>query len=257
MAIRNPLSEKFAVLRPSLAPGLVESLQYNLNRQCDDVRLFEVGSVFATGRGERPVVGWVISGSRGAHWSAPGSAVTFADAKGIAELLAESFRVPLDVGSADEAGWLVRGQRATMLTGGEPVGWIGRLATGVPAGTPVFAGEVDLAVLGAAAARAPRAITPLPRFPSVVRDLSILVDERLPAAEVRGTIRSNAPATLVSVREFDRYQGKGVPAGQISLSMRLTFRHGERTLTDAEVQQAVDAIVEALGRANQATLRGR
>jgi phenylalanyl-tRNA synthetase beta chain len=102
-----------------------------------------------------------------------------------------------------------------------------------------------------------REIRPLPRFPSAVRDLSIVVDERLPAADVRGTIRSSAPATLVAVREFDRYQGKGVPAGQVSLSVRLTFRHAERTLTDAEVQQAVESIVDALARAHHAILRGR
>ena len=69
----------------------------------------------------------------------------------------------------------------------------------------------------------------------------------MPAADVRGTIRSNAPTTLVAVREFDRYQGKGVPDGHVSLSIRLTFRDADRTLTDAEVQQAVDAIVAALG----------
>jgi phenylalanyl-tRNA synthetase beta chain len=79
----------------------------------------------------------------------------------------------------------------------------------------------------------------------------------LPAADVRGTIRSSAPTTLVAIREFDRYQGKGVPDGQVSLSIRLTFQAANRTLTDAEVQQAVDGIVGALAREHHATLRGR
>ncbi|HMF59717.1 MAG TPA: hypothetical protein VK595_05065, partial [Vicinamibacterales bacterium] len=87
---------------------------------------------------------------------------------------------------------------------------------------------------------------PLPRFPSIVRDVSVLVDEALPAAAVRGTIRSSAPATLVSVAEFDRYQGKGVPAGRVSLSLRLTFRDPDRTLTDEDAQHATDRIVQAL-----------
>ncbi len=73
-------------------------------------------------------------------------------------------------------------------------------------------------------------------IPSIARDISIVVDHTLPAATVRGTIRSVAPETLVSVREFDRYQGKGVPDGRVSLSLRLTFRSPERTLTDAEVR---------------------
>ena len=74
----------------------------------------------------------------------------------------------------------------------------------------------------------------------------MLVDDTLPAATVRGTIRSSAPSTLVSIVEFDRYQGKGVPDGRISLSLRLTFRAPDRTLTDDEVQSATDRIVEAL-----------
>jgi phenylalanyl-tRNA synthetase beta chain len=74
----------------------------------------------------------------------------------------------------------------------------------------------------------------------------MLVDDSLPAASVRGTIRSAAPATLVSIAEFDRYQGKGVPDGRVSLSLRLTFRAADRTLTDDEAQAATDTIVEAL-----------
>jgi phenylalanyl-tRNA synthetase beta chain len=121
----------------------------------------------------------------------------------------------------------------------------------------VVGGELALAALEGAAGSPSWRITPLPRHPSIVRDLSILVDERLPAATVRGTIRANAPRTLVSVREFDRYHGAGVPAGQISLSVRLTFRDPDRTLTDGEVQQAVDAIVAALAAEVGATLRSK
>ena len=74
----------------------------------------------------------------------------------------------------------------------------------------------------------------------------MLVDDALPAAAVRGTIRSSAPSTLVSIVEFDRYHGKGVPDGRVSLSLRLTFRAPDRTLTDEEVQAATGKIVEAL-----------
>jgi phenylalanyl-tRNA synthetase beta chain len=77
----------------------------------------------------------------------------------------------------------------------------------------------------------------------------------LPAAAVRGTIRSAAPPTLVGITEFDRYQGKGVPEGRVSLSLRLTFRAPDRTLTDEEAQQATERIVEALGQAHGAEQR--
>ena len=95
----------------------------------------------------------------------------------------------------------------------------------------------------------------LPRFPSIARDLSILVPDTLPASTVRGTIRSSAPPTLVTVVEFDRYTGKGVPAEQVSLSLRLTFRAPDRTLTDDEVQQAMAEIVAALKRSHGAEQR--
>jgi len=77
----------------------------------------------------------------------------------------------------------------------------------------------------------------------------------LPAAAVRGTIRSSAPSTLARIVEFDRYRGKGVPEGRISLSLRLTFRSPERTLTDAEVDEAMDRIVSALASAHGAERR--
>ncbi|MEN3339032.1 MAG: phenylalanyl-tRNA synthetase beta chain, partial [Acidobacteriota bacterium] len=115
-----------------------------------------------------------------------------------------------------------------------------------PGNEELYVAELDLDALTAACAAGDVRAESLPRFPSIVRDVSILVDEALPAAAVRGTIRSSAPSTLVSIAEFDRYQGKGVPAGRVSLSLRLTFRDPERTLTDDEAQQATDRIIEAL-----------
>ena len=139
------------------------------------------------------------------------------------------------------------------------LGWVGQSAVqrGVPDGDVIWAGELDLIALRTLRGATTRAIAALPRFPSIVRDLSIVVEDRLPAADVRATIRASAPPTLVSVREFDRYQGKGVADGHVSLSMRLTFRDAERTLTDADVQPAVDEIVAALARTHQAVLRGK
>ena len=89
----------------------------------------------------------------------------------------------------------------------------------------------------------------------MVRDLAVIVDAALPAATVRDTIRSVAPETLLQVREFDRYQGKAIPDGHMSLALRLTFRAADRTLTDVEVQQATNTIVDALKAAHQAELR--
>jgi phenylalanyl-tRNA synthetase beta chain len=257
VTITNPLSEKFAVMRPSLIPGLLESLTYNRHRQASSVRLFEIGTVFSASIGERPSVGWVQSGPRASHWSEPGLEMDFSDSKGVAELLARACGATITAAPSDDLPWLVAGQRAALAIAGVPLGWVGRVAGTDSASPPVFAGEIDLRALEWARADRSTAIAPLPKYPSAVRDLSIVVDERLPAASVRGTIRSNAPDTLIAIREFDRYRGKGVPDGHVSLAVRLTFQSPERTLTDAEVQQAIDWIVAALGREHQATLRGQ
>jgi phenylalanyl-tRNA synthetase beta chain len=110
----------------------------------------------------------------------------------------------------------------------------------------VFVVELDLEIAESIVAERTTAIEGLPRFPSVSRDISILVDESLRAEDVRQTIRQAAPPTLIRVREFDRYQGKGIPEGKVSLSLRLTFRSPDRTLTDAEVQKAMDDVLTAL-----------
>ena len=266
VAIANPLSEKFAVLRPSLLPGLLDALVYSRRRETDDVRLFEAGAIFLPG-GEANRVGWMLTGARIVHWGGSAGELDVFDSKGIAELIGEAFGVRITAQPSVALPWYVPGRAAELLIGrqGAPpivVGHVGELLPGIVAerglaqGT-VVAGELDHVAVESHAPGLAQAIQPLPRFPSIVRDLSIFVSDRLPAADVRGTIRSSAPRTLVSVREFDRYQGKGVPDGSTSLSLRLTFRDAERTLTDAEVQKAVDAIVGALVASHGAVLRGK
>jgi phenylalanyl-tRNA synthetase beta chain len=142
------------------------------------------------------------------------------------------------------------------------IGVVGQLlpavadARGIPANEPVFVFEIDLdVVLDWTTLGDWMRVTPLPRQPSVVRDVSIALNADLPAAQVRDTIRAAAPVTLERVVEFDRYQGKGVPDGQCSLSLRLTFRAPDRSLTDSEVQDAMDRIIAALASSHGAALR--
>ncbi|MDQ3349032.1 MAG: phenylalanine--tRNA ligase subunit beta [Acidobacteriota bacterium] len=253
-ALANPLSEKFAVLRPSLLPGLVDSCAHNRRRGRKDVQLFETGSRF-TGAGEGRAAAFAWCGAAGAsHWSTAARRVDFFDAKGAVELLCAALGVSegtLEFGPSTRA-WLVRGRAAEVRSGASLLGSLGQLAPaigdarGFPAGEDIYVAELDLDALAAASRGDALRAESLPRFPSIVRDVSLLVDEALPAAAVRGTIRSSAPQTLVSVVEFDRYQGKGVPAGRVSLSLRLTFRDPERTLTDEDAQHATDRILETL-----------
>jgi phenylalanyl-tRNA synthetase beta chain len=266
VALANPLSEKFAVLRPSLLPGLLDALVYNRRRETEAVHLFEIGTTFSSA-GETTRVGWVLTGPRLAHWSGNEGPADFFDAKGIAELIAQAGRVSIAARRTDDLSWFVGGRAARLVTIGDPasavVGHVGQIRPdlvalrGLETGR-VFGGEIVITAKTFASGfqAEPRTVQPIPRMPSVVRDLSIVVSESLPAEDVRATIWADPPPTLVDVREFDRYHGKSVPAGAVSLSLRLTFRDPGRTLTDIEVQQGVDRIVEALARAHGAVIRG-
>jgi phenylalanyl-tRNA synthetase beta chain len=263
-AVANPLSEKFAVLRPSMLPGLVDAAAYNRRRERRDVKLFEAGSRF-TAAGEGRSIGLVWAGAAAEpHWSAAPRTVDFFDVKGAVEAVCAAFGVPLEFTPASR-GFLQPGRAAEAWTAGPHGGWLvgvaGQLAPavvaarGFPENEEVYAAELDAGALAALAASDDLRAQPLPRYPSIVRDISILVDEALPAAAVRGTIRSAAPATLTSIVEFDRYQGKGVPEGRVSLSLRLTFRSPDRTLTDQEAQDATARIITALAAAHGAEQR--
>jgi phenylalanyl-tRNA synthetase beta chain len=258
--IANPLSEKFTTLRPSLLPGLLDAVAHNRRRERADIRLFEAGARFDTASGEHRGIAfaWLGSGNP-EHWSAPVRPVDFYDARGVVEALCEAFGVRAECVRAT-AAHLVPGRTAAVLTAGAMLGLVGQLhpalaaAREMPGSDAVYVGEIDLEALGRAAASDPR-VRPLPRFPSIVRDLSVLVPDGLPAAEVRGTIRSAAPPALADLGEFDRYQGAGIPGGRVSLSYRLTFRAPDRTLTDAEVDEAMTKIVGSLEQAHGARRR--
>jgi phenylalanyl-tRNA synthetase beta chain len=262
VAIANPLSENFGVLRPSLLPGLVAAVAHNRHREQRDVRLFEIGSRFTRSGGERRAIAAVWSGASGGdHWSGGTRPVDFFDMKGVAERIGSALGINLhfDVGPADH--WLVPGRAAALFDGEQLVGHVGLLDPavgeqhGLAAADAVFAVEVDLDAAEAVVAGRAMHVEALPRFPSVARDISILVDETLRAAAVRVTIQHAGSATLVRVREFDRYQGMGIPEGKVSLSLRLTFRSPDRTLTDAEVQQAMDDVLAALKNRHDAVQR--
>lgn len=258
--IANPLSELFAVLRPSLLPGLVDAVAHNRRREQRDVRLFEIGARFTRSGGERQALGCVWTGAAAPeHWSGTGRAVDFFDITAVAERICQAVGADVQTIPLHEP-WLVPGRSAAVVANGTRVGVAGQLAEatadahGLPGSDPVYVAELDLDALAPAGRREVR-VEPLPRYPSVTRDISILIDDTLPAADVRRTIREAAPATLVRVGEFDRYQGRGIPAEKVSLSLRLTFRSSDRTLTDGEVQAAMERVIAALRERHGAVQR--
>jgi phenylalanyl-tRNA synthetase beta chain len=259
--IANPLSETFGVLRPSALPALIDAVSHNRRRELRDVRLFEIGNQFLRTTGEHRAVACAWTGRVGGdHWAGGGREVDFFDMKAVVERIAEAARVEVRT-EPHSVPWLVPGRSAAVVSDGALLGVVGQLAPAIadahalPPGEAVYVAQLDLDALESVAPRQDVPVEPLPRYPSVTRDISILVDDTVVAADVRRTIRDAAPATLVHVREFDRYQGKGVPDDKVSLSLRLTFRSSDRTLTDADVRAAMDRVLAALKEKHAAVQR--
>ena len=264
VGIANPLSAKFDTLRPSLVPGLVDAVAHNRRHGRDDVGLFEIGMRFSS-EGETRAVGLARTGSATpTHWSGGSRDVDFFDLKGDVELLCAALGLAVRFEPAGEP-FLVPGQTASVIAAdGSTIGIVGQVtpaaadARGLPRQDRLLVAELNLDAIERARPAASESTRPLPRHPFVVRDLSIVVADTLPGEIIRGTIHTAGravPAPLIGVAFFDRYQGKGVPEGRVSLSVRLTLQAPDRTLTDAEVQQSVDAVLGALVREHGAVQR--
>jgi phenylalanyl-tRNA synthetase beta chain len=265
VAIANPLSATFDMLRPSLLLGLLDAVAHNRRHGLRDVALFEIGARFSATEGETRGVAFAWTGAAEAdHWSAPTREVDFFDAKGLVEQLTGALRAGSVRFEPLAMPFLVDGQAARVIAGTRPIGLVGLIAPqisesrGAPRPDKIFVAELNLDAIDLPRSGADESARPLPRHPSVVRDLSIIVPDSLPAQIIRGTIQAAAeaaPAPLVADTFFDRYKGKGVPDDSVSLSIRLTFQASDRTLTDADVQQSFDRIVAALVQAHGAQQR--
>ncbi|SFC90119.1 phenylalanyl-tRNA synthetase beta subunit [Thiohalospira halophila DSM 15071] len=261
LALANPLSAEMDVMRTSLWPGLLTAVQHNRHRQRSRVRLFELGQRFrpeADGLQQENALAAAAIGPRWPEqWGAGGESVDLFDLKGDLEAIigatgaADAFTF-----EADSHPALHPGQSARIYREGEPVGWLGALH-------PVIAEELDLAepvYLFEIAAEALTAV-PLPtyrtpsRYPAIRRDLAVVVDEAVAAADVLAVAREAAGDWLRDSRLFDVYRGKGIDSGRKSLGLGLTLQDDSRTLTDSDVEAVTENVVQALSQRLGATLR--
>jgi phenylalanyl-tRNA synthetase beta chain len=263
LRLANPLSEEQAALRSSLVmPGLVGTLRANLRQGRRDLRVFEVGRVFGpTPRGpaEEARVGLLLAGAGAAHWSASPPPADFFDGKGVVELLAQRLGIgPFSFAADGAPAFLHPGKSAVLLLGGRPRGYVGVLHPDVAETWELrddaVVAELELDVL-TAVTPPPVRFRPLPRAPAVARDLSVVADESVPAAEIEARVREAAGALLKDVAIVKRYMGPPIPPGKASLTLSLVYQDPGRTLTGEEVQASVDHIVAAL-RAAGLEIRG-
>lgn len=261
LLLANPISADMSAMRSSLWPGLVKSLQHNLNRQQDRVRLFESGLRFVgqlEGLKQEPMLAGVICGSRLPEgWAQGRDVVDFFDVKADVEAVLGFAGAQADfrfVPGSHPA--LHPGQTARIERDGREVGYIGalhpELSKTLGLDRPVFVFELVLAEV--ATGRLPK-FHELSRFPEVRRDLALLADRDVSATAVLDVIRENAGEWLTDLRLFDVYQGKGIDPLRKSLAVGLTWQHPSRTLTDDEVNASTHQILTSLEARLNATLR--
>jgi phenylalanyl-tRNA synthetase beta chain len=265
VALKNPLSSDMDVLRPSLLPGLLHSLRHNVSRKNYDVALFEVGRVFLMANGqprEERRLGIALTGARALpFWSGEGRDAHFdaMDLKGVVEEVLEHFGVRgVQFQRRAESTALFLESAAISLGGRVPLGELGQLlptlAKKYDLRDAVFLAELRLDELIARGNR-DKAFRPLPQFPASRRDLAMLVPEATTHEAVLAAVKQARPANLESVELFDVFRGKPVPPGQKSLAYAFTYRAGDKTLTDAEVNAAHARLVETFKACLQAVVR--
>jgi phenylalanyl-tRNA synthetase beta chain len=261
LLLANPISADMSAMRSSLWPGLVKSLQHNLNRQQDRVRLFESGLRFVgqlEGLKQEPMLAGVICGSRLPEgWAQGREAIDFFDVKADVEAVLgfagaqDHFRF---VPGSHPA--LHPGQTARIERDGREVGYVGalhpELSKTLGLDRAVFVFELVLAEV--AVGRLPK-FQELSRFPEVRRDLALLADRDVSATALLDVIRENAGEWLTDLRLFDVYQGKGIDPLRKSVAVGLTWQHPSRTLTDDEVNASTQQILTSLEERLNATLR--
>ncbi len=261
LRVANPITTEQEYLRTTLFPGLLSALSANEKHEEESIRLFEVGKVYLPREGDLPqeryLVAGVLGGSRlDRSWHGPGEALGFFDAKGIVETLFERLGVEVSFEpSAEEI--FSPGRRARMVVGGETVGLLGeihpRIAHGFDITSPsVSLFEIDLEML-LPATEQPRRYQPIARFPPTLRDIALVVDSATPSKKVQDIIQSSPLVAKVTL--FDVYSGEPVPPGRKSLAFRIHYQSPKRTLTDEEVNQEQESILERLHRELGATLR--
>jgi phenylalanyl-tRNA synthetase beta chain len=259
-----PMSEERSTLRLSLIPHLLEAVKHNNARQIDSVALYEIGSVFLpTAQGELPQekerLAGAVTGLWHMHgWQGEKKAVDFYVVKGILEdlfeLLGTADRIEYKLASKEG---MHPGRTAEVFLSGVSIGFVGQLHPAVQKEldlreTYVF--ELDLQTLLTTDVKEVQ-YEAIPRFPSISRDIALVVEKEVPAGNIQRVIQEAGGKLLKEVTVFDLYEGEKMEPGKKSVAFSLRYFDPERTLTDEEVTKAHNNVLKAVEEAFGASLR--
>jgi phenylalanyl-tRNA synthetase beta chain len=270
-ALANPLSSDMDVLRPSLLPGLIHSLRHNVSRKNYDLALFEVGRVFERSAGVSPAgpsalkeerhIAIALTGQRNPiFWTGDDreAKLDIYDLKGLLEEFFDQFGLRGMTYNRRAESTALFLESASIQLGKQPLGEFGQLlptlAKKYDLRDAVFLAELNLDLL-LARRNASKSFKAVPAFPSIRRDVAMLVPEATTHDAILQVVKQTKPANLESVELFDVFRGKNVPEGQKSLAYAFTYRNPEKTLTDAEATAAHDKLVDQFKRVLGAALR--
>ena len=262
VAVQNPISNRASVLRTTLIPGLLENVAWNLNRGLEGVHVFELGNVHYW-EGDKPReelrLGLLSTGLLpGAGWASPSTETDFFVLKGAFEALAEALRLEPVAFEEKAHPSFEPGRALALKVKGQEVGCLGVLRAALTAvfsvDRTVYAAEIDLAAMFGKTPK-PFQVSPVPKFPGAIRDLSFLLGRDISYQEV---VRIVAKLNLPLLEGFDlrdRFSGPSIPADKVSLTVRLRFRHPQRTLVAEEVDRIEQEITGHLKAALNIQLR--
>ncbi|WPP69545.1 phenylalanine--tRNA ligase subunit beta [Acinetobacter pittii] len=262
LMLANPISSDLAAMRSTLLSSLIPCVQYNLNRQQSRVRFFELGLRFDYQNAKSiedlkqiPTLALVAVGSQQPEsWHVKPQPMDFFDFKGEIEEILAAGRVKVEYVRSERA-WLHPGQSAEILVDGQSIGYLGRLH-------PSLENELDLSTTWVAELDQTAVLqsyvsnfTELSRFPSIRRDIALLISDNINVRDIQQLIEKTGGELLDSTWLFDVYTGQGVEEGKRSLAFALLWQHPSRTLEDAEIKSGMDNIIHVLENTYQATLR--
>lgn len=264
--IMNPITDEFPLLRTTAVSSVLETIARNLSRKNEDLKIFEIGSVFtpkALPLTELPIEKLMLCGALTGKrtdiaWNQGKDTVDFYDAKGVIEVLFERLGIQKYTVQAGEHYAMHPGKTALFMKGKEIIAYVGEVHPQVQAQMNItkktYLFEMDIEKLMKYSALTCR-YQSLPKYPAMSRDLALVVADDITASEVEKVIVKNAGNLLNNICLFDVYTGEQVGKGQKSLAFSLQFQSAEKTLTDAEIDPYFESIIKALEEAFNAKLR--